>query len=88
MKSSHVLSSNEPYRTGIELHLIGLLNRSPTGTPQTTQTVVKTKVCSPQTDSKIPLVKTTQLSSLNNEVSSLCLHRAFTPTLQSCWYST
>lgn len=57
--TEHPLSPNKASKTAIELHLIALLAKGVHRNPQTTQAVGKTLGCSPQTDSKSPLLKTT-----------------------------
>lgn len=56
--SSHLLSTNEASSNKTGLHLIELLAEGVPLGPQTTQAVAKSMDCSPQTDSKAPLPKT------------------------------
>lgn len=57
--TSHFLSPNEASSTRTGLNLTRLLAKGSHENPQSTEVVVKTISCSPKTDSRSPLPKTT-----------------------------
>lgn len=70
----------------IGLYLIESWSKGPQGSPHTTPAIVKTIGCSPKTDNKAPLLKTTPTQLIKHGEVRKVPTMSIAPTLQCCWY--